>query len=76
MNNAPTVLIHPHFADRTGAGHVKARFQFSGAGTLRQGVEYVTERLTDDRQADIRRAAAKAAKRMGATEITIHAIGA
>ena len=71
----PTITICPRFLDRTRADHVKARFQFSGDGTERQGVIYITENLTADRSADIARAAKKAAKKMGAGALTIHSVG-
>lgn len=71
----PTITICPRFQDRTRADHVKSRFQFSGYGTERQGVVYITEKLTADRAADIRRAAVKAAKKMGADALTIHSVG-
>ena len=75
MRNAPTVTICPRFDDRTSAAHVVSRFQFSGAGKRAVGVVYVTETLTADRNADIARAARKAAKRMGADAVTLHGIG-
>lgn len=69
------IVIASNYLDRTYAGHIKARFQFSVRGTEQQGVVYVTEALTADRQADIARAAKKAGKRAGADVVTIHSIG-
>ena len=76
MSNAPAILISANFRDLTNSAFQKARFQFSATGTQQTGVLYATEVLTADRKADIRRAAAKVAKRAGATEVTLHTISA
>jgi hypothetical protein len=69
------IITADTFADRTRPHHVQARFQFAVAGTKQSGVVYVTAALTDDRAADIAKAAKVAAKRAGASEVTIYSVG-
>jgi hypothetical protein len=69
------IITAPTFADRTRPDHVQGRFQFGVSGTKQSGVVYVTGALTQDRAADIAKAAKVAAKRAGATEVTIYSVG-